>query len=263
MVYYKKSGLPEKGELVVCTVKKVLPHASFCILDEYHEKEGMLHISEISSKWVKNIREFVTEGKQIVCKVVGTNKIKGHVDLSLRKVSDVERERKFNEWRLEKRIDKLLQITEEKLKKKKGSYEEIGDKILDKYGALFILHEEIREKEREAVDKLDIPKQWADAIYEVISDQLKSQNVTINANLSVHSNSGTGVKDLNKLFKELSKFCKDSKISCEVKYIGTPKYRLTITAKNYKIAEVDLKNIVEFLEKKSKKLEIEFSWERK
>jgi len=48
----------------------------FCLvnLEEYESKSGMIHISEVSAGRIKNIREFVAEGKFIVCKVLSINR---------------------------------------------------------------------------------------------------------------------------------------------------------------------------------------------
>ena len=69
-MYYKKQGLPEENEVILCTVKKILPHSIFVDLDEYENKEGLIHISEISPGRVRNIRDFVKEGKKIGWKVL-------------------------------------------------------------------------------------------------------------------------------------------------------------------------------------------------
>ena len=68
-MFYKKQGIPEENEIVICTVKKILPHGVFVSIDEYKDKEGLIHISEISPGRVRNIRDFVEEGKKIVCKI--------------------------------------------------------------------------------------------------------------------------------------------------------------------------------------------------
>src|SRR3989338_5359313 len=78
----KKEGFPEEDELVMCTVTQVQFHSVFVILDEY-DKGGMIHISEVSPGRIRNIRDFVREGKKVVCKVLRVNKEKGHIDLSL------------------------------------------------------------------------------------------------------------------------------------------------------------------------------------
>ena len=84
-MFYKKPGKPEIGELVVCTVRKILPHSVFVSIDEYQNLEGMNHISEISPGRIRNLRDYVIEGKTIVCKVLNINQ-QGNIDLSLRRV---------------------------------------------------------------------------------------------------------------------------------------------------------------------------------
>ena len=82
--------MPEEGEIVLCTVKKILYHSIFATIDEYETLEGMLHISEVSPGRIRNIRDFVKEGKQIVCKVLKVDKVKGHIDLSLRILRNIK-----------------------------------------------------------------------------------------------------------------------------------------------------------------------------
>jgi len=65
----KKEGFPEEDELVMCTITKVQFHSVFANLDDYG-KNGMIHISEVSPGRIRNIRDFVKEGKKVVCKVL-------------------------------------------------------------------------------------------------------------------------------------------------------------------------------------------------
>jgi len=82
-MFYKKKDFPEEGEIVLCTVKKILYHSVFVNLDEYENKEGIIHISEISPGRIRNIRDFVKENKTIVCKVLRTNKEKNQFQICL------------------------------------------------------------------------------------------------------------------------------------------------------------------------------------
>ena len=100
-MYYKKQGLPEEDEIVMCTVKKILPHSVFVSLDEYNNLEGMIHISEISPGRIRNLRDFVTEEKKIVCKILKVNKEKKQIDLSLRRVNQSQRINKSKEYKQE------------------------------------------------------------------------------------------------------------------------------------------------------------------
>jgi len=82
---FKKKGLPELGELVMCTVRQLSPHSAFVELDEYDHVEGMLHISEIALRGVKNIKDHLSVNKKIVCKVLRAKP--GEVDVSLKRVN--------------------------------------------------------------------------------------------------------------------------------------------------------------------------------
>ncbi len=78
---------PEVDELVISTVKKIVSHGAYVTLDEYSEREGLIHVSEISSSWVRNIRNHVKENQKIVAKVLRVNQSKNQIDLSLRRVN--------------------------------------------------------------------------------------------------------------------------------------------------------------------------------
>jgi translation initiation factor 2 subunit 1 len=78
----KKDPYPSEGDLVICTVTKVSSHGAFVKLDEYGGKDGFIHISEVASIWVKNIRDYVREGQKTVGKVLSVDRTKGHIDLT-------------------------------------------------------------------------------------------------------------------------------------------------------------------------------------
>src|SRR3989344_2587123 len=114
---YKKKGFPQEGEILLCTVKKILHHSVFVNLDEYTDKEGLIHISEISPGRIRTLSDFVKEGRKIICKVLKVNKL-----------TDIKQEEKS---------EKLLKLTGDKLKKTlPDMYKEIGYNILEHYGSL-------------------------------------------------------------------------------------------------------------------------------
>ena len=53
---YKKTGLPEDSEIVMCTVTKIQYSSVFVKIDEYGIS-GMIHISEIAAGRIRNIRD--------------------------------------------------------------------------------------------------------------------------------------------------------------------------------------------------------------
>ena len=95
----KKKGFPQESEIVLCTVSNISYNSVFVKLDEYINLQGMIHISEISPGRIRNIRDYVKPGKVIVCKILRIHQQKGHIDLSLRRVTESQRRKKPEAWK--------------------------------------------------------------------------------------------------------------------------------------------------------------------
>ena len=120
----KRRGLPQPGELVIVKISKINPHSAFAYLEEYGT-EGMIHISEVSSGWVKAIRNFVKVGQTGVAKVMRIED--NHISLSLKRVDRNQENNKTKEYRLNQRAEKMLHMVAEAMKKTLDkAYEEVG-----------------------------------------------------------------------------------------------------------------------------------------
>ena len=62
-----KPEWPETGDLVIVTIESVMDYGAYANLDEY-SRRGFLHISEISSARIRNVRDFVREHQKMVLK---------------------------------------------------------------------------------------------------------------------------------------------------------------------------------------------------
>ncbi|MBL7148105.1 MAG: translation initiation factor IF-2 subunit alpha [Nanoarchaeota archaeon] len=241
-MFYKKKGFPEINEIVICTIKNILPHAVFVNLDEY-DKEGMLHISEVSPGRIRNIRDYVREGKKITCKILRINKEKGHIDLSLRRVNLSQKRKKVEEYKQEQKAEKLLEYAAKESKiNLETIYKEAGYKIIEDYGTLSeafldIVNNDLNLKE------LGIKKSIADKITELVKTKIKPPEVTISGTLKIENHKENGIEIIKNILK------KAIKNNINISYLGAPKYKIIIKAKDYKTAESELKNITNNLEK--------------
>ena len=102
--------LPEVGETIVCKVKQVLGYGAFVELVEYGNKKGFVHVSQVASRWVKNIRNYVKEGQIRAAKVLSIDRGRGQIDLSFNKVSSHAQRARIEESKQLKRSKKLLEI---------------------------------------------------------------------------------------------------------------------------------------------------------
>ena len=234
-----RKGLPEWGELILCTVKRITPYAAWCTLEEYPEIEGMIHVSEVSGKWVHDIREFVKVNKQCIAKVVKIDYQKNFVNLSLKRVSRDEEKEKMNVYRREQRAEKMLeQIAKEFGKNLEQAYEEVGFLLQEKFGELFVAFEEAR-KGSEYLIKEGLPEDWAVAMTKSAEASFQERKITIKADVEIKSFASDGIEKI----KEVLSGLQENGIT--VKYISAPKYRVEVTGKDPKATE---KRLVESLE---------------
>ncbi len=247
---YKKEGVPEEGEIVICTVKKVTPHAAFVELDEYG-KEAMLHISEVASKWVKRIKDYVDVGNKIVCKVIS---VKGDmIDVSLRRVSQGERKRKLSDWKIENRLYQLINALSKA--KRKTTTEKIIEKIVKEYGSLKDFFEEYKEDPK-VIEELDIPKTWKSKIAKAFDELIKSSMVEIKKEVKISSTDSFGIEKIKELLRKTEKFAKENGFAVEIKYIAAPRYLIRFEAKDYKVGEKFFNEMFEKMKEYAKELNV-------
>ena len=70
------------GAVLEGKVKSITNFGAFIALPE--NKTGMVHISEVATNYVKDIKEHLTEGQDVKVKVIGINEA-GKVSLSIKK----------------------------------------------------------------------------------------------------------------------------------------------------------------------------------
>ena len=245
-MFYKKKGLPEVNEIVICTIKKILPHSVFVNLDEY-EKEGMLHISEVSPGRIRNIRDYVKEGKKITCKILRLNQERGHIDLSLRRVNLSQKRKKVDEYKQEQKAEKLLeQVGKDSKLNLETMYKEAGYKIIEEYGTLFSAFQDIVNDNLD-LKKLDIKKGIADKITELVKLRIKLPEVIITGTLKLECSKENGISVIKNILKKVVK----NKI--DITYMGAPKYKIIIKAGDYKTAEAELKETINKIQENMKK----------
>src|SRR6056297_2999859 len=114
-MYYKKTGFPEEGDLVFATVSNVQYNSVFVKIEDY-DRQGLIHISEVSPGRIRNIRDYVKEGKMVVCKVIKIDEVKGHIDLSLRRVTEMQKRAKTDERKQEQKAENIIEMLANKLK---------------------------------------------------------------------------------------------------------------------------------------------------
>ena len=75
------------GTIVEGKVTGIQPYGAFVALDE--NTQGLVHISEITHGYVKNINEHIKVGEEVKVKVLSVDKEAGKIGLSMRAIEEV------------------------------------------------------------------------------------------------------------------------------------------------------------------------------
>jgi len=240
----RRSEWPSTDELVIGTVKKVFPQGAFVALDEYEGREGMVHISEVASGWIKNIRDHIRENQKVVCKVLDVDPKRKQVDLSIRRVKDSERRWKTERHKLEQRAEKMLEIAAGKLGKNlEQAYEEVGFVLQEKFGDLYsALEASVRNREEVAEV---VGESWARVLSDVSASAVQPPSYKVSGFVDLSCPAPDGIEVIKSAMINARESVKNDNVNVEFYYVGSPKYRVEVTAESYKTAENSMQRVVE------------------
>jgi len=239
----RKPEWPEAGDLVIATIETVTDYGAYAKLDEY-DKRGLLHVSEISSSWIRNIRDFVREGQKLVLKVLRVDLEKGHIDLSLRRVTKRERIEKVLSWKKERKAEALLRGVAEKVGLTNEEVDERAARVIeDKYG-LYEGFEKAAIEGPEALTEIGIEENLAKAFTQVAQERIHVKMVKVRGVLEIRCTKPNGVKIIKEAFnKAKAEKLKDANVKFYI--IAAPKYSVEASAENYKRAEDILQKVAQ------------------
>lgn len=226
----RKEKFPLEGEMIIGRVAKVNPYSAFIKLDEY-PIEGMIHISEVARKWVKDIRTWVKEGNTVVCLVLGVEKDKGHVNLSLKRVDQYEKNRRLQQWKRDSKGEKfLLSLAKEAgLKGEEEMYGRIGFAIQESFKDMLEVFELAQKEGVEGLVRRGLPKDWAQKIEKMALEKIAQKETTIKGFLALKCPAGDGIETIKKALTEAKKA-----YGLDIRYIAAGKYSMTMVTKDPK-----------------------------
>ncbi|RLG21658.1 translation initiation factor IF-2 subunit alpha [Candidatus Micrarchaeota archaeon] len=248
---------PETGELVVIKIKRVSHYGAIAELLEYPGKEGFIHISNVANSWVKNIRSFVSEGQVRVASVIRVNPDKRIADLSLRKISAQQEKRRLSDWKRKKRANKIFENLCKKLKEDpEKAYAKVAEPLIDVFGDLYSVFENIKLNGPEVLDAVKIPEKWKKLLIEYTNENISIPEVEIKGVLTLTSTAPDGVD----LIKKALLKAKSNNVN--IYYISAPRYAIEVKGKTYQEAEKRMEKAVASVVDYMKKHGGEASFER-
>lgn len=259
----QRRKFPEVGELVVAQVEAIERMYIYVRLEDFTgtfnadadsatdpRARGMVHISELANRWIRNISNFAKVNQRLVLKVLRVDEDKGHIDLSLRRVNKEQKASQMNEWKYEVKAENLLKIFGEKHDMTLDEvYDAIGWDLVDKYGDAHHAFESIKQEGRESLDEFDLEDEHLDDLFEQIDSSVTIHRISIEGEFEMIVYEGQGVEVLKEAIEKAKKIKKEELVDFEFHYIGAPYYKMKITAKDYPTAEKHLAKIKKNLRK--------------
>ncbi|PIZ52524.1 translation initiation factor IF-2 subunit alpha [Candidatus Woesearchaeota archaeon CG_4_10_14_0_2_um_filter_33_13] len=248
-MFYKRHGIPEENEIVLCQVTKLFPNSVFVDLLEYGQS-GMVHISEVSPGRIRNLRDYVSIGRQVVCKVLRIDRERGHIDLSLRRVNSNDRKEKLDSIKQELKAESIVKSVAKRINKPAEEvYKKISVPIFQEYDFLYSCFRDVAEEEAD-LEKMGIEKSLAQEFNNIIIEKFKPESFFINAVIHLETYKPQGIEKIKKTLQDIEKV--SDKVT--IAYLGGGRYKLIIEDVDYKLAENSLSKVEGILEKFNDKL---------
>lgn len=238
--------LPDVGEVVFATVTQTSPYGAYVTLDEYSGHKGFLHISEVSTGWVRNIEKFVKPGQKVVLKVIRVDEERKEVDLSLRQVTNEEKKEKLIQIKREAKARGILDLVKKEVNIQDDS--KIRQDLLNEYGSLYDALEMIARKGESALSGIEIDKKYKQALLQILQERFKLPLVEVKGILEIFSPRPDGINVVkDAILKSVKQM--PSEVQVDITYGGAPRYHIKLKAENFKIAEKQLKILIDSITK--------------
>lgn len=235
---------PEHGEIVIVKITKVLNYGAFGELIEYGNRTGFIHISQVATRWVKNIRNYVKENQTRAAFVLSVDKARNQIELSLTKVSQQAARQKIESWKQFKRSKKLIEVFAKSQKKPfKDVWREVAEPLSEKYDSLFEALQAVALEGEKAAD--GIPKPWVKPLVALAQKSISVPMKSVKGVVTITSEAPDAIKGIRKALSEAESKATEAKI--RIYYSGGGSYEIKATALDYKTAERDMNAVKDFI----------------
>ncbi|MDD4049934.1 MAG: S1 RNA-binding domain-containing protein [Candidatus ainarchaeum sp.] len=239
---------PNINDVVICKVTKITDFGVFAELLEYDNMEGFVHISQISSTWIKNIHNHVKQNQIRAAKVLKVDEEKKHIDISFSRITDADEKRKISEYRLFLRAQSLLGVIAQEIgESQEKIWEEVADPIIEEENSLYKGFLNILKHGGDYYSQID-PK-YHKVLFEILDKNITLKDKDILGIMTITSSNSSGFENIKKVLSEVT----DKYPDCRILYLGPGKYELKVTSKEFKTSAKKFDLIVDEISKGLKK----------
>ncbi len=254
----KRDTLPKVKDLVVCRIKKFSPYGAFAESLEHKNVDIFIPLPEISRKRIKKITDRINIGDIEVVEILDVRK--DGIDGSLRRVSEDEKRKKLNEWKLEKRL--ISYIYHSLLGKlNESQIIDLIEKIKKDFELVQYFIAEYKDN-KEVLKDISKDKKVMELLEKILDEYLSSFKVEIRGKIDISCEKKGGVNIIKEILKKFIEKMKNKGIEeIELKYISSPEWYFSFKVSEFKIGKKILDEVLRDLEKEIKKKEVYFNLE--
>jgi len=232
----------EVGDIVMCTVDRIAGTIVFVDVEE--NGQGSIILSEIAPGRIRNLREYVVPKKRIICKVLRITNNE-NIELSLRRVTKKEQKEVKEQYKKEKSCISIL----------KGILGKKSEEVIKEILKTNKVDDFIQDAKKDPKDfEKIVGKTEAKKILDILMTQ-KQKKVCVKKEIKFTTTKPNGLK--------LIKDCLGKFKDIEINYLSAGKYTLKAESDDLKKADNKLKEVIQEIEEKAKKLDFVFSIKEK
>jgi len=255
--YYEKE-FPEVGDLVMVKVSRIDDLGVYGALLEYCNREGMLMISELSSRRVRSIYKLVRIGKVYTLVVLGVNREKGFIDLSKKRLDATPEERlKYdNRYNNAKALNSIISYVASRTQadpdmtscSMEDLYKMFGFEMLEQYETGNNLFKLAAKNPDQFLERIKIPEDIRELVMANLKRKLTPQVVKIRGDVGVTCEARAGIDAIKESFKAaLAVSTKEYPI--RITLIGTPLYMVVCSTLDKEEGVIRVKKAIQIIRK--------------
>jgi translation initiation factor 2 subunit 1 len=236
------SDWPQRDELVVAVIDEIVDHGAYVKLETYKGKRGYLPISEVSQGWVTDISRFINPGQRVVLKAIRVNPTKGHIDLSMKRVTPSERNSVLRAWKRRRRFDKTIENVFESLKFTKEQRAQVLERLLAQPDPLAVI-EKAASEGAIALTEAGIEPSLIPVLVEYSKRNIKLKEYTSLLKFSVSTPEKSGALKIKSLLEGIEKVLSMRSVNYVVYVVAAPNYAIEVSSQRPKLVNAVMKDI--------------------
>ncbi|MBU0978132.1 MAG: hypothetical protein KKD18_06960, partial [Nanoarchaeota archaeon] len=228
----------KEDDVVLCKVQKIEGTTVFLEIEGF-SVAGSMVLSEVAAGRIRNLRQYVSPNRLVVCKVLKL--AGGHAELSLRRVTGRERDATLEAYKKEKAFRSVLKFVGEN-----------PDKILAEIKKDYSLIDFFVDvKEDSQVLENYLGKEKAAKVLQVFSEKEGGEKAA-DRKIVLRSEGREGVEDVKYILN----------VDAEIHYLGNSKFSVKVAGKDFKEANGKMQEVMAVIEKRAKEKKAVFETEK-